>query len=247
MEEYTTCPFCGAERNSMDDVKCPECKRIYPDKEERLMGMRAADVAAFVEKKQERYMPIFKKNEGKKKFTSWNWAAALVPAEWMFYRKMYRQGAMYILITNVVSIVLSILLVFGFSGTLSQLDQAAKDYEHNRTIALQIQQSGGRDYYLNDTYREAVKGMSEAEDIILKAASIISGVSLITSLVVSIGTMIVTGLYGDCIYYHHVRKNGTNLREGGTSIAGMIGALILAGIVTSMVETVVEFFVTIIF
>ena len=250
MDEMLTCPYCGAERNSMDDVKCPECKRIYPDKEERLMGLRQADVEAFVEKNVERYIPIFKKNEGKKKFTSWNWSAALFPAEWMFYRKMYRQGALYLVIVNVISILLSVLLLLGFSSTLSQMEQAVVDSETWNSVAIEIKNENPTPlgyYKTMPEYIEAVENLEAANKIIMESATIILVVTLVTSLVINLGTMIITGLYGDCIYYHHVRRNATNIRDGGTSVAGMIGALFLAGIVSSMLETVIDFFVGIIF
>ncbi len=248
MEEYTTCPYCGSERESMDAVKCPECKRTYPDKEERLMGLPVNDIAAFVEKNQSRYMHIFKTHEGKKRFRGWNWAAALVPAPWMFYRKMYRQGVVYLVISNAISIVLSILILLCFSGTLSEMKQASLDYTEWDKVATELRYENPLGQYkTNPEYIEATENLNAAKDIVTKAATTVLLVTGITSFAVSIVTLMITGLYGDCIYYHHVRKNATHIRDGGTSVGGMIGALILASIITSMVESVVNFFVALIF
>lgn len=63
----------------------------------------AADVKKFVMANTHRYIPKFTKLSKENKI-SWNWAAFLFPAPWMFSRKIYKTGVFTALLTIIASI-----------------------------------------------------------------------------------------------------------------------------------------------
>lgn len=244
MDEMLTCPFCGAERNSMDDVKCPECKRTYPDKEERIAGIPVKDMTAFVDKNAEFYIPVFKKNGTKKRFKSWNWTAAFFPAYWLFYRKMYSQGALYIVVVNAVSLLLSIIMAFCFSSTYIEKAQAREDFDiWNGKVTEYIRNDPQHANYDNPEYAVISNKMWDANDRYEEADATISIINLCETLITFAAVFVIMGLYGNSIYYNHVRKNVSRPSDGGTSFPGMIGALILSNLAIALVGFLLDFII----
>lgn len=98
----------------------------------------ANDVKKFVVANTHRYLPKFT-TLNKKNKTSWNWAAFLFPASWMFSRKMYKNA----IITGIFSIIAT-LLSFPFTiainnyvlSATSYLDYAKQIIEHISEIGV---------------------------------------------------------------------------------------------------------------
>lgn len=62
---------------------------------EEIEGIAAADFAAYAGQNPQYYVPRFKRiAEGRR--VSWNWPAFLVPQYWLFFRKQYGWGALYV-------------------------------------------------------------------------------------------------------------------------------------------------------
>ena len=246
MDEMLTCPYCGAERTSENDVKCPECRRTYPDKEERIAGIPVKDMTAFVDKNAEFYIPVFKKNGTKKHFKSWNWAAAFFPVYWLFYRKMYSQGALYIVAVNTVSLLLSIIMAFCFSSTYIEKAQAKEDFDiWSGKVTEYMRNDPQHANYDNPEYAVISNKMWDANNRYEEAATTISIINLAETLITYAAVFVLMGLYGNSIYYNHVRKNVSRPNDGGTSFPGMIGALIISNLVAALVGVLLNFIITV--
>ncbi|MBO5746965.1 MAG: DUF2628 domain-containing protein [Clostridia bacterium] len=236
MEESLYCPYCGTERNSMDDAKCPECHRIYPDKVERIDGMPISDVTVFVEKNIEHYIPAFKKNAGKKRFIGWNWSAALFPTYWLFYRKMFRIGALFLVAINVISLLLSIILAFCFSPTHIAKAEAKTNYTYwEQKVNEYRRNDPAHANYENPEYAEISDKMWDEMHKYEEAEAKLRTVDLVQSIVLYLGSFLIMGLYGDSIYFDYVKRHVSSPSKGGTSFSEMMGAIIISNIITFLV------------
>ena len=101
------CEHCGA-TYIVSDGYCRKCWKRIPTttspKEELLDGVKKADWHFFIDKNASRYVDIYAKNEGKKFFISWNWAAFFFSTNWMFYRKMYKKAVIFTLLYSLMII-----------------------------------------------------------------------------------------------------------------------------------------------
>lgn len=68
------------------------------DPESLFDGFPAMDVATFLGPNSGYYLARFHFMNVQRTHTSWNWAAAIFPVEWLLYRKMYRHFAVVFLI-----------------------------------------------------------------------------------------------------------------------------------------------------
>ena len=124
------CRVCG---NEYDDSlgKCPNCSAPdfgkmgggyaqfdflggVPKDLEIEDGVTAEDARKFVFSNTHRYIPKFV-SLNKKKRASWNWIAFLMPAPWMFSRKMYKGGIITAFI-ELLSTILLFPLIIHFEG-----------------------------------------------------------------------------------------------------------------------------------
>ncbi len=79
-------------------------------------GVKAKEAADFVGIGSQRYIPLFSKFANGISKSSWNWAAFIFPAAWMFYRKMYFKATAVFLVLLATSI-----CAFPLSNTISEL------------------------------------------------------------------------------------------------------------------------------
>jgi len=128
--EKTACPYCGME----NDVGEPVCKycgaslnngnfgneqnqdgrvfipsafgpnvvQIQPN--DVIGGHTVSDMADFVQRNAEKYIPKFYKIERTGNKVSFNWAAFLFAPYWFFYRKMHVIGFAFMIISLLVSV-----------------------------------------------------------------------------------------------------------------------------------------------
>lgn len=104
-------PFCGhcGERlpnSNYTQFKAPpnpyaKAKREeYENIEETIEGHSVQDAAVMVRSKTEYFIPKFIKN----KKVSWNWSAFLFGPYYLFFRKMYKEGAIFLSLSMIVNL-----------------------------------------------------------------------------------------------------------------------------------------------
>ncbi len=124
--ESRECAYCGRLSNSHDGNFCPYCGQAYDNgrphsqrgnaphvfvggmpfnensyggipKDSKIEDVKVEHIGKFVGSNAHRYVPRFaalnKHSKG-----SWNWAAFLSPEAWCFSRKMYFQGAVFLIL-----------------------------------------------------------------------------------------------------------------------------------------------------
>lgn len=75
----------------------------YEGEDLTIDGKNAADVASVVRTNTARFIPKFIKN----KKISWNWSAFIFGPYYLFYRKMYKQGTLFLLINVIIQFFLN--------------------------------------------------------------------------------------------------------------------------------------------
>lgn len=156
-DHTVTCKICGNEYDS-DQGKCPNCSAPdfgrmgggyaqfdflggVPADYEIEDGVTAEDAKKFVLSNTHRYIPKFV-SLNKKRRVSWNWVAFLLPAPWMFSRKMYSAGIVTTLLTLIATFLaypLSAALIgLGFPETQSYTELLSWMMDKIPEIAPQI-------------------------------------------------------------------------------------------------------------
>ena len=79
------------------------------DPEETIDGVPVKEVAVYIKQNTPYFLPKFKaflgrEENGRKRTFSWNWAAFLLDAYYLFYRKMYGLGALVMVLSLLLSI-----------------------------------------------------------------------------------------------------------------------------------------------
>lgn len=172
------------------------------------------DYIKFIGNNHAHYIHAFKKNENKKRFIHFNWSAALFSTTWMFYRKMYIEGLVFLLVTTILSTMFTFALNFGFSDQFRDLNRIGA-LEQKITYEYQME---------NDTTltRELIKLYKQKNSLNLQ-------ISLYTDLFVLLEALI-CGMIADMLYRNYVRKN-IKQKDGGVSIGSAIAAVPLSFVV----------------
>ncbi len=114
-ESTNNSPFSAPFGRAFVIGKQDPCGGINP-KTELGNGVKASDAAAFVGIGSQRYIPRFAAFSSGFSKSSWNWAAFIFPAAWMFYRKMYFK-AMAVFIIQLAASICS----FPLSNAISEI------------------------------------------------------------------------------------------------------------------------------
>lgn len=221
--DYTEkkCEHCGAPY-IVSDGYCKACWKRLPTtdspKEELLDGIKKIEWHLFVDKNASRYVDLYAKNEGKKFFLSWNWAAFFFGFNWLCYRKMYKFAFLYIL--------LDLLLAVTFIGVGIGV-YAPKLEPHYQNVAAYEEAVGVDTLTLLDPVYSA-----ETSDLMEKALESqreIERIALIIGGIGSVGMLlcgILFGMFADSIYRIHILKN-IAYTDGGTSlVAFWVGGIV---------------------
>lgn len=106
------CIHCGARQNNAEygqynpihsfTVHSAEQKQ-YEEQDEEIEGKSVADIAAVIVTNSNRFIPKFLMN----KKISWNWSAFIFGAYYYFFRKMYKQGIVFTVISFAASLIIS--------------------------------------------------------------------------------------------------------------------------------------------
>lgn len=236
------CEHCGA-TYIVSDGYCKECWKRIPTtalpKEELLDGVRKADWHFFIDKNASRYVDIYTKNEGKKFFLSWNWAAFFFGFNWLCYRKMYKFACLYIVVDLILTIVLTALGVGIYAPKLEPHFQNVAAYEEVVGVDTLTQ--------LNPVYS------AETSVLLDKALDSQIEIKLITlkiGVISSIGVLvcgILFGIFADSIYKMHILKN-IRCTDGGTSVlAFFVGGLAYRTIYSLVISPLISLLMNMLF
>ena len=112
MAREIRCAECGAKCFDTDSY-CPKCSASISvkdiKKDDMLEGIEIEKWKKFIDDKSVDYIEIFRKNENKKFFASFNIWAFLFGSSWVFYRKMYLEGIITVLLEMLVVILCAFL------------------------------------------------------------------------------------------------------------------------------------------
>lgn len=228
------CPHCG-EEISENAIFCIKCGRdvnapVYSGSEhsgntfggqtanpfvidplggvkqdELIDDIPATDIARFVVINTPRYVPKFK-SLGKNGKSSWNWAAFLFPEAWLFYRKCYKQGLIFLML-SIIAAVLSIPAQIWTDGILMM---APKDANMQQVYTLLF------------SHMDSLTPFIQITSVI--------------SWVISLGYRIICGIFGDYFYKNNAvskiksirtEENYSELlpRVGGVNLVMMLVAI----------------------
>lgn len=203
------CENCGT-MCERDVSFCPNCGEEF--KEATLDGMRVTDIASFVDKNGARYMEIFRKNEGKKRFIHTNWAAFFLGIYWFFYRKMYKWGIISLVLTLLISVAFCSLGIVMYKDELSEALEVYGVEAENLTVEIGDTNDIGAIRVTNGAGYNAASG--DVAKVIIKMVSLAVIAEFAAGLIIS--------LFADCIYYQHIKKNRAT--GGGVSWLSVIAA-----------------------
>ena len=114
------CGNCGA-TVIKGDVMCRTCGKLIQNdcryieqEEDTIDGANVSELSLFIGQNSSRYVDIFAKNEGKKIFFHMNWSAMFFNVYCMFYRKMYKYGIIFLIVSMMFSIALTSIVCTAF-------------------------------------------------------------------------------------------------------------------------------------
>lgn len=175
--------------------------------EETVNGIPVTDYILFIENNNDRYLEVFKNNENKKWFLHMNWAAFFFTVYWMFYRKMFLEGLIFLLLNFVFSAIVMVSLLFCFSGELKEIQNMSK-------------QNTGE--ILTESQLETTYELQTRTNVVLKKLILWAGFS-------GVAVAFAMGLLADWIYREHVLRK-IRYAQGGTSKWAVVAALPLVWI-----------------
>lgn len=176
--------------------------------DEKINDISINEIGNFIENNRLRYIDIFKKNENKKIFLHMNWAAMFLSIYWMFYRKMYKAGVLFLLCLCIFST-----LIFSLSLITLKDDIIAINKQEDKAMYNQNKYS----YYINANFTEEQTKLNEMKnDLNNKLISFIVFPSIAFSLLF--------GLIADCLYRNHMLRK-IRYSDGGVSKKAVFGAL----------------------
>ena len=214
------CEYCGA-AYTVSDGYCKQCwKRIPPTaspKEELLNGVKKADWHFFIDKNASRYVGIYAENENKKLFLSWNWAAFFFGVNWMCYRKMYKNAALFAVIYSVLALCVTLLISCSYRGQLTPPYKEVAEYEQNYNADDYTANNPDLIIEVNGQPIRAYEAEKEIYYISIKIT--------LWSVLVIIVLQIPIGLSADCIYRSHILKKIKYSDGGASYIAFFAGGI----------------------
>lgn len=125
-EKYYT-PKDSAEENKSEQeniINFTVRKSEYENSKEEIDGKPVSDVAAVVGINEKRFIPKFIEN----KKASWNWAAFFFGPYYLLFRKMYKQGALFIAVNLIVNLVVQGVFAKPYSAYLTFVNSNAEAF-----------------------------------------------------------------------------------------------------------------------
>lgn len=179
----TVCPHCGAPLMSVPhDVNNKYVADVGLDENEKIGEYTVGELSLYVRSSSKRYIPLFKKIEGGKKFT-FNWAAFFFGPLWYFFRRIYSYGIVFILLAASAS-----LFFATASDKMTTIFEPYSEAIQNQTITVE-QQNALMEKMLSETKFPVSVGF---------------GLTVVINLV--------SALIADKIYYRRVIKDVTSIK-----------------------------------
>ena len=223
-DNWIFCDNCGAKCSS-GDIFCKSCftKLVQdkPEEEQIIEGISNNDLAVFLDKNEEYYFNKFSGKQGKKHYFQLNWSALFFGSNWYFYRGMYKVVVAYYFITMALSFGLSILISMLYSLDVFSYQSAA-------TALNEYLRSGAERYhagYMVQAYADLVYAYDVAQYKFLMLC--------IPIVLIPFVVEIIYRLSANSIYRRHIIQN-IGHKEGGASIATLIGGLFILNIVQNL-------------
>ena len=220
------CENCGT-ICSVKDGYCKNCwKKLAVDIEQDnfiIDGMGQSEWENFIDKNSNRYIDVYKKNNGKKIFLHINWSAFFFGLNWVLYRKMYKVAIIGFVITSLISLLLYTVFLLPYKEEIKVLNEdmaAYNAYLENGGKTILYDSQG--EPYSPEIVETGFKAGRELFEIEAQA-------TLNTSIIIPL-TCVFWGLFGDAIYKMYILKNIKN-KKGGASVAELIAGRILLSII----------------
>lgn len=198
---------------------------IVTQEEETVGGYTKADICTFVYNNSEYYYKVFKKNENKRFFLHMNWAALLLSVYWMFYRKMYVEGILFMLASTLLSLCVLAASLYTLQAEITRI-QAQYDTQAAVSEPAESAANGVPSYVLSPQ-EQLEKQIKEAQNqSIFRAVLIIAAFYLLC------------GLTADWLYRNYVFRK-IRFSDGGVSrlaILGAWGLVLLSNAIMEMVK-----------
>ena len=226
------CPSCCAPIKE-GDTYCSTCyKPIDRDQTtdgSQLEGIKKSDWHMFIDYNSSRYVDVFSKNEGKKVFFNMNWAAMFFNFYWLFFRKMYKYGLIFLAISSVLTIGLSALASVIIKPDVAEARNILVPYEqyYNETGNIYPEYMDGSANFTAD--------LNARNEFDMKIKYISFKFMLIV-LIPSLLLTVVLGLLADCIYRRYIIKN-IDKKSGGTSFWSSVGAVGILNATNNLIIT----------
>lgn len=187
---------------------------------EMISGYSASDWRLYVGTKNARYLPIFRRHEGQKRFFGMNWAAFLVPTGWSFYRQLYRRGLLLLL-----AAVLLFAAAYTAAGALYDERIAQAVQEHSRTVAgyeAAVRELDVDEPRLTPDIEARVQLYNDTNMALFRLRCARLALLLIPQLVLHLWA----GLTADCAYRNRALRRGLAEEYAGASPAMVVIALL---------------------
>ncbi len=200
------CSHCGArqqnaqyrEYSPINDFGFNNAAQQYENDTRTVDGKNIADIAAVVRTNVNRFIPKFLQN----KKLSWNWGAFFFGPYYLFYRKMYKQGALFLSVNVIVQFFLNGFYAKEISDFMSFFNANYQALYNNPSAEL-----------LNE--------MTELSNSVMPMMYILIGATLLISIIIA--------LFADSFYKTRViqvlDKVDENLQQGASfnMISPMLG------------------------
>lgn len=124
------CSYCGAKQENPQYKPASPFRAglgvenpVYKNSKDTVDGKKISDVAAVVKVNAEKFIPKFVKN----KKISWNWGAFFFGPFYLFFRKMYKEGAVALVLRTAVSLFVQGVFASQVSNLYSYFNQAMQN------------------------------------------------------------------------------------------------------------------------
>lgn len=226
------CPNCGANIISGNSF-CYSCNTSINVniKNEEIILEEKSDLDVFIDKNIDRYNKIFTKNQEKKVFISFNFAAFFLSFIWLMYRKMYKYAAIYLTISTILLLSLT---VVASAFVKQDIENAKKILEPYATYMDETESLSSALIDGTVDGEELLKSLNQYKTEIYKSVGVAFFILLIPQIIFNL----MLGLFADCLYRRYVYKN-LGLKSGGTSGRAVVLAMVINVIVNNLVIEVI--------
>lgn len=209
------CVYCGHKAGEPINARGSRKNRNGADplggisENETIMGEKASDIALVVRNSSAKFLPKFKKIDKRKSKISWSWPSFFFGYLYLFFRKLYKYGAIFIvaqvLIFNVVNV--------ACGNPIGKMQTRVNDIYSKYTASMseesvQKMSDSDRDALLKDLRSQLM------DDGVLYKAYIALGASLLS-------TNIVCALFFNYFYLKKCIDTITKIKESAEVLGGM--------------------------